>query len=602
MTADAPEPTRRRRKAPTPDRPAPDVAGVEGVLSGLARWHAQLGRAVEVMRTMPDACFDAIVTDAPYGLRELPLELVLQAIDAWRAGEVFSPSGGGFLGHEWDAFVPGPEVWRECLRVLKPGGYMLVFAGSRTQDLMGLSIRLAGFEIRDTFAWLYGTGLPKSANLSKAIDRARHGGRADVARVTAWIRARLREVKARVSDLDAACGTKGMGTHWTTQGSQPLIPTLEQWRKLEAVLGAAPEWMVPLLLPANAPGPAFAQREVVARRTDGSTNYERAAGGPDLAAEFNVTRGATEEARAFEGSGTAMRPANEPIIVARKPLIGTLAENLLTHGTGALQVDACRVGATNTQEVTDGDLGRFPPNVLLCHLEACKHVGDIQVPTVENGDDGAFRLATDSTELLEEWECADGCPVGILAAQSGVLSTGAMPAGTMRRGGKGNALGTFKGLKGLAVVNGHGASTGTAARFYPQFAADGPEGAVPFLYTPKPNKRERHAGCYQLGGNRHPTVKPIALMRWLVRLVGRKGAKVLDPFMGSGTTLLGAGIEGMSCVGIDDDPQAVDVARARAAHWLGAASGEALAPTSPGAPRAQLALGPLFDAPARGGA
>ena len=125
------------------------------------------------LRAMPDASVSAIVTDPPYGLSNTDPASVADTITKWAGGDrEHVPTGRGFMGKAWDAFVPPPAVWDECLRVLKPGGHMVVFAGSRTQDLMGLSIRLAGFDIRDSVAWLYGSGFPKSHDVSKAIDKA----------------------------------------------------------------------------------------------------------------------------------------------------------------------------------------------------------------------------------------------------------------------------------------------------------------------------------------------------------------------------------------------------------------------------------------------
>ena len=138
----------------------------------MSPWAIENADCLAVLRTLPDACIDAVVTDPPYGLSEHKPAEVAACLAAWLAGEPYQPKGKGFMGRSWDAWVPGPEVWREVLRVLKPGGHALVFAGSRTQDLMGMALRLAGFEMRDTLQWLYGTGFPKSLDVSKAIDAA----------------------------------------------------------------------------------------------------------------------------------------------------------------------------------------------------------------------------------------------------------------------------------------------------------------------------------------------------------------------------------------------------------------------------------------------
>lgn len=201
----------------------------------------KLGDCLEGLRALPDNSVDSIVTDPPYGLK--------------------------FMGKAWDYDVPPEEVWRECLRVLKPGGHLLCFAGTRTQHRMAVRIEDAGFEIRDMIAWVYGSGFPKSLDVSKAIDKA-----------------------------------------------------------------------------------AGAEREVVGSKT---VSRDFTAGeGEDIAfrsgrpgqTEVPVTAAATPEAQRWEGWGTALKPSLEPITVARKPLIGTVAANVLEHGTGALNIDGCRVG------------------------------------------------------------------------------------------------------------------------------------------------------------------------------------------------------------------------------------------------------------------
>jgi len=202
-----------------------------------------LGDCLQSLRGMPDNSVDSIVTDPPYGL--------------------------SFMGKKWDYDVPGTDVWTECLRVLKPGGHLLAFAGTRTQHRMAVRIEDAGFEIRDMIAWVYGSGFPKSLDVSKAIDKAAGAEREVV----------------------------GVSPHSANRKS---------------VAGSG---------------------ETVCR------------GGGDLHPESErfLTAPATESARQWQGWGTALKPALEPITVARKPLVGTVAANVLEHGTGALNIDGCRV-------------------------------------------------------------------------------------------------------------------------------------------------------------------------------------------------------------------------------------------------------------------
>lgn len=227
------------------------------------------GDCLDVLKTLADCSVDAIVTDPPYGLGKEPDPVKVMA--AWVSQGYFEVEGSGFMGKKWDAFVPQPIIWKEVFRVLKPGGHLLAFAGTRTQDWMAMSLRFAGFEIRDMIAWVYAQGFPKSLDISKAIDKAA-GAEREVVGVSSVTGARRSQT---MND-----GNKG--TRRTYQNDEPVIN--------------------------------------------------------------NLTAPATEAAKQWEGWGTALKPALEPITLARKPLIGTVAANVLEHGTGGLNIDGCRVG------------------------------------------------------------------------------------------------------------------------------------------------------------------------------------------------------------------------------------------------------------------
>lgn len=223
------------------------------------------GDCIERMRELPDGSVDSIVTDPPYGLSQAPD--IYEVLKHWVNGDDYKHRGGGFMGKTWDSFVPGPSVWKECFRVLKPGGHLLCFAGTRTQDLMAISLRMAGFEIRDMIAWVYGSGFPKSHNIGKAVDKL--------------------------------------------QGNErELLPPKQ-----------------------------FA---------DGTFQRKTARAGiySDEKGQAEHTKGNSQ----WEGWGTALKPALEPITVARKPFKGTVAENVLKHGTGAVNIDGCRVDTQNTDD------------------------------------------------------------------------------------------------------------------------------------------------------------------------------------------------------------------------------------------------------------
>lgn len=477
-------------------------------------WRVEQADCIEAMRAMSEASVDAICTDAPYGL--------------------------GFMGKAWDDLPPGDEFAREALRVLKPGGHLLAFGGTRTSHRLTCAIEDAGFEIRDTIMWLYGSGFPKSLDVSKAIDKA--------------------------------AGAEG------------------RWRKEDH------------------PG-----RAGVRRRNDTTSNF----GQIDYGSEGNerhVYEPSSPEAERWQGWGTALKPAHEPIIVARKPLSGTVAQTVLEHGTGALNVDGCRVGHTEGNLNRGGSFGgvfgnggdvaaasdpsgRWPPNVALSHSASCLPVGTRRVKghkgypngpkgnrfSVGDEPDGSRtdvwqgHADPDGTEEVEAWECVEGCPVAELDRQSGELKSGALGPENVRRSP--NRI--YR--EGMSPVG----QAATSQRYAPNSG-----GASRFFYVAKASRRERNAGLEgfeeQLTGvwgngdpanlsdgkritqgkaNVHPTVKPIALMRWLVRLVTPPGGTVLDPFAGSGTTGIVCVLEGFDFIGIEREAEYAEIAEARIAHW-----------------------------------
>lgn len=503
------------------------------------------GDALNILRGMPDNSIDSVVTDPPYGL--------------------------SFMGKRWDYDVPSVELWVECLRVLKPGGHLLAFAGTRTQHRMAVRIEDAGFEIRDMIAWVYGSGFPKSLDVSKAIDRQRFD-LADIYRLTEWIRAARDAAKIGNWEIDKAFGFNGMAGHWTSAKSQPLVPTLEQVPLLLDVLGLTPddvpEDIRKLLCDLNGrkhqPSENWWKRKVVKteikRISNESVWGQHSASGMYAPGEHqvNITTPATDAAKQWDGWGTALKPALEPITLARKPLAErTVAANVLTWGTGGVNVDGCRVGADEmprtkstgvlasenramsganyVRETTGTVTGRFPANL------------------IHDGSDEVVRLF----------------PV-----------TGPSKAVKGARAGKSaGRLGAFSGQ--AAVTMGHDDQGGSAARFF---------------YCAKASRSEREAGCeglemkYNVGTmsgdadgslltgsgnprdtsarNHHPTVKPIALMRYLCRLVTPPGGIVLDPFTGSGTTGCAAMLEGFGFIGMERETEYIEIARRRIEYGI----------------------------------
>jgi site-specific DNA-methyltransferase (adenine-specific) len=455
-----------------------------------------LGECLDVLAEMEPGSVDAVVCDPPYALAELPLPVVFEALTAWLGGDrAYIPAGGkGFMGRDWDRFVPPPAAWDECMRVLKPGGHLLAFAAPRTQDLMGMSVRLAGFEIRDGISWLYGSGFPKSLDVSKAIDRAR---RRDY--VLAAVELGLEIPGNNLHDWTKA--EHSPGDAWWEKFKAHLAP--EDWQRIERA--AVGRW--------ESPG-------------RGTRSAEQKYGLVNDAGD--ITAPATEDAARWDGWGTALKPAHEPLIVARKPLTGTVAANVLEHGTGALNIGGCRVGegghdagpgmrvagdrrrdewrtGSATGPHVLADTGRWPPNVLLSEESAAE-----------------------------------------LDQQSGVLTSGSGDRGSTSR--TGGLMGAASG-RGRQTGYSRESDTGGASRYFPVFR-----------YEAKADAAERPRLA---DGTAHSTVKPVALMRWLVRLVTPPGGLVVDPFAGTGTTGEACIIEGFRSVLIERDPKYAELAVTR---------------------------------------
>jgi DNA modification methylase len=384
-----------------------------------------LGDSRELLAAMEPGSVSAIVTDPPYEI--------------------------GFMGRGWDStgIAYDPEFWALCLRVLSPGGHLVSFGACRTYHRIACAIEDAGFEIRDSIlAWGFGSGFPKSLDISKAIDKA-----------------------------------------------------------------------------------AGAKREVVGRGTSGEAAGMQALGPSGIkGGAFDITAPATPEARQWDGWGSALKPAHEPICLARKPLSGTIAATVLEYGTGGLNVDGCRVAAD------------------------------------------------DAEALAKNWDRQQSASQGIASTGLGAVDL---------RGFKSDA---GRWPPNVLLSPETAAKLGDKAAYFPVFDY-GDEDR--FFYAPKASREEREAGCEHLPGktgremhdrsedsqsvygsrgtencirNTHPTVKPVSLMRWLCRLITPPSGIVLDPFAGSGTTGIAAVSEGFDFIGIELDPDHHSIAMARIEH------------------------------------
>jgi len=474
---------------------------------------------------------DSIVTDPPYGL--------------------------SFMGKEWDHGVPGVEFWKEALRVAKPGAHLLAFGGTRTYHRLAVAIEDAGWEIRDCLSWLYGSGFPKSLDVSKAIDRGfrkdegaeaytwkpSSGPNVDVYTVTAFVRAARDAAGKKNREIDALFGFHGMAGHWTSSTSQPSVPTWPQWEQLKAFLGMGDE-MDELVVTINGgkgdrsiENTALAEREIVGQHESApaaqtwKANYGLDA---DLRAKAKMGGAATEAGKFWAGWGTALKPAWEPIILARKSPQGTVAACVLAHGTGALNIGATRIGTEGGTRMEGGPNGKSfsggwgGGGSKLYEGGLSKEGGDAR--PVEGRWPANVTLDEEAAALLDE--------------QSGETRSVSAPRG---------------GTSPNPMSWGGGRADGDKAAGFGDFG-----GASRFFYTAKAAAAERADGLE--GKNAHPTVKPVALMAWLCRLVTRPGGLVLDPFTGSGSTGVAALAAGFDFVGCELSPEYAAIAEARVSN------------------------------------
>jgi DNA modification methylase len=492
------------------------------------------GDCLDVLRSLPDASVDAVVTDPPYGL-----EFMGQEWDApWKtdaraaSATVVEPDEiGGFqdgsggnpfsrsrvrtntLRHGGDVqlanhgFQQWCELWAtECLRVLKPGGHMLTFGGTRTWHRLACAVEDAGFEIRDSIAWLYGSGFPKSLDVSKAIDKGTGENRARQLECTAW----MRSTGISAAQINAATSSF-MGSHYLTDRAQAAIPTADMFDLLRPLLPDVPERIERLV--AERTGIAwtdYVNRPVLrqVKRTGKESGTYGAFAGDNI-----ETAAATDISSRWQGWGTALKPAFEPIVVARKPLAGTVAANVLAHGTGALNIDGCRI-----EHASEADRAES--------VNKNRHAQFGTTPG-QNNVYGDY-----STTEVKDY---DG-------------SKGRWPANVVLDGSQAAELDTQSGESQARIGKPRGAEhgdgwgmTATGAEY------DDQGGASRFFYVAKADASER----VRVNGTAHPTVKPLALMRWLVRLVTPPGGLVLEPFAGSGTTVEACILEGFQCVAIE---------------------------------------------------
>jgi site-specific DNA-methyltransferase (adenine-specific) len=465
-----------------------------------------LGDNIESLKKLPDNSIDSVVTDGPYGLT--------------------------FMNKKWDYDVPSIEFWKEVYRVLKPGGHALSFGGTRTYHRMVVNMEDAGFEIRDQIMWLYGSGFPKSHNIGKSVDK---------------VEGNEREIVGKLENYQDKRGLNGQAN--VMENAKPRI-------------------------------------------------------------DIDVTKGQSD----WEGWGSALKPANEPICLARKPLSEkSIAENVLKWGTGGINVDGCRINYLNDKDKEGAkwgsdensgsyftglesrglknnlanNEGRFPANIILECIcdEVIKGESGERKPRKKVNDHNENSIFGIGGVGIENYDYNDrgdihtnpSCPCLLLDEQSGIVSQGHWPKGSTK------GFGEFGG--GESIYEGVGPKDKTKS------------GASRFFYQAKVSKAERNMGLDEfdekqkiyfskksrmkeqgteedkpstgmerftsIQKNNHPTVKPVALMTYLCRLITPPNGIVLDPFMGSGSTGISALLEGFRFCGMEQDSDYFKIAEAR---------------------------------------
>jgi DNA modification methylase len=434
-----------------------------------ATFNLLLGDCLERLKELPDKSIDSIVTDPPYGLSKQPD--MVEVLTHWLSGEEYKHNSKGFMGKEWDSFVPGPSIWKECYRVLKPGGHMVAFFGTRTYDIGVLAIRLAGFEIRNQLAWIFAQGFPKSRDISKDVDRL--GG----------------------FDREVIGKSKAPGMAKSNVDNGQQTRTTYEFDKL---------------------------------------------GGP-----------VSDAAKQWEGWGTDLKPAMEPIVLARKPLEGTIAQNVLKHGVGGINIDGCRVETNESKERSH-----------------------------EKSQSNDYSKDGNTTFTSKAGKYIGGDPKGRFPAN--FIHDGSDEVVSLFPESKGQ-LASVKGTE--PSHTGQNGIYGTFGRTSFEKREEDDLSAARFFYCAKTSKKDRNEGLDHLpdkewrnegaavpernnrpflpSKNNHPTVKPTALMEYLCRLVTPPGGTVLDPFMGSGSTGKAAMNEGFNFVGIELLEEHMTIAEAR---------------------------------------
>jgi DNA modification methylase len=546
------------------------------------------GDSRDVIRTLADASIDSCVCDPPYALVSIVKRFGKPGSTPAQEGADgrYRRASAGFMGKQWDTGETAfdPEFWVDVLRVMKPGGHLIAFGGTRSYHRLACAIEDAGFEIRDAIMWHYGSGFPKSHNVSNKIDRCACGPEAPAESHPVNSVRQLRKANSHpavTSTPEPECVLRPLlsskahdGAHSSSacaqrqsrldRGEHGELPEENDGAEESSLEGRGdlseaarqlrqcPLSAVPSGTDFNGSGrrlrdgasagdgevdrPAAAENRGSASRRSQSAKQS----GPE---EFGAVAGQSESQALGawplcrgcgkplipDGLGTALKPATEIIVLARKPLAGTVASNVLQHGTGALNIDGCRIptddnlnGGTYTGELRDPG-----PQRCLENQNRKRGIGEFQQP---DGRWPANVIHDGSEEVLAAFPETNGQGGGVRGDEPSQCHSG-----------------VYSGPRDRLPFPNRG-DTGSAARFF---------------YSAKADAGDRL-------GSKHPTVKPVDLMAYLCRLVTPPGGTVLDPFAGSGTTGMACLREGFDCILIEREAEYVTDIRRRLAHVEGA--------------------------------
>ena len=458
------------------------------------------GSMLDMLEVIEPLTIDSIVCDPPYELN--------------------------FMGKGWDnsGIAFQPDTWKKCYEVLKPGGYLLAFGGSRTFHRIACAIEDAGFEIRDTIMWLYGSGFPKSMDISKQIDKKPYSKERE--EIKKYIQEYINKSDKTRKQIDDECGFTACSytriSYREDDGWGSAIPNEEKWNIMKKVLGFDDKWDWYI---------KEAEREVIGKKESGCFNNEekdRYTIGSSKSLEVDITIPSTDLAKQWQGWGTALKPSFEPIIVARKPFKGSLVDNVIEYGVGGINIDECRVETTDIrkggsevigitgfskgkQDIYTG--GRFPANTILTYDET--DFNEVCGGFPQSKSKGAFPKKINGKSNIT-FRSDEERENRIELNDSGSASRYFYCAKASKKD-RDEGLDSFE-IKGAKeLLNRQENSDGAS-------------------WNGKYSSGNAYAGSGAPKKNTHPTVKPTELMQYLVRLVSPNGATILDPFNGSGST------------------------------------------------------------------